>query len=95
MEQTVTTSERQMPKWVLALFPLLILILLLALFAMLDPLSFFSDAFPPLEELTIQRVLFPDRAQIQLEVINGAPDPVTISQVLVDDAYWQFTIAPL
>ena len=27
-------------------------------------------------------------------MINGAPDPVTIAQVLVDDAYWQFNIEP-
>jgi len=60
----------------------------------LDPLSFFRGAFPPLEELAIQRVTFPAPGSIRLEVINGGPDPVTIAQVTVDDAYWQFRISP-
>ena len=25
-------------------------------------------------------------------MLNDGPDPVTIAQVLVDDAYWQFTV---
>jgi zinc transporter ZupT len=94
MEQSVTATNERVPRWILALFPILILILLVALFALLDPLAFFSGSFPPLEELTIQRVTFPEQGQIRLELINGAPDPVTVSQVLVDDAYWHFTIDP-
>jgi zinc transporter ZupT len=39
-------------------------------------------------------VTFPENGRIQLNVINGGPDPVTIAQVLVDDAYWQYEIAP-
>jgi hypothetical protein len=31
---------------------------------------------------------------MQLDVINGGPDPVTIAQVQVDDAYWQYSITP-
>lgn len=31
---------------------------------------------------------------MEVDVINGGPDPVTIAQVLVDDAYWQFDIEP-
>ena len=31
---------------------------------------------------------------IELDVVNGGPDPITIAQVLVDDAYWQFTMEP-
>ncbi len=78
----------------LALFPLVLLVGLVALFIALNPLSFFTGAFPPLEQLTIQRVLFPEKNQIQVSVINGGPDPITIAQVLVDDAYWQYEIAP-
>lgn len=83
-----------MPKWVLATFPLVLLIILIILFFLLNPLTFFTGAFPPLEELTVQRVLFPEDGRIQLSVINGGPDPVTIAQVLVDDAYWNFEITP-
>jgi ZIP family zinc transporter len=49
--------------------------------------------FPPVEELTVERVtLTPDT--IQLTVVNGGPEPVTVAQVTVDDAFWNFTIEP-
>jgi zinc transporter ZupT len=79
-------------KWLLALGPLLLLLGLVVLFLALDPLNSFAGNFPPLEELTIQQVRFPAEGEIDLTVINGGPDPVTIAQVIVDDAYWQFTM---
>lgn len=94
MTQTANPLMNRIPKWLLALFPLLILIGLVVVFIRANPLAYFSGAFPPLEELSIQRVTFPEKGQIQLEVINGGPDPVHIAQVLVDDAYWQHTITP-
>jgi zinc transporter ZupT len=36
----------------------------------------------------------PAPGQIEVEVINDGPDEITIAQVLVDDAYWQFTMEP-
>ena len=27
--------------------------------------------------------------------MNGGPDPVTVAQVMVDEAFWQFTIEPV
>lgn len=94
MEQTLSTPASRIPKWVLAIFPILILFGLMVLFIAFEPLSFFTGDFPPLEELTIQQVTFPENGQIQLNVINGGPDPVTIAQVLVDDAYWHYQISP-
>ncbi len=92
MQNTNTTAKT--PRWIMALLPLVLLILLVVAFLTLNPLRFFTGAFPPLEELTIQQVRFPAEGMIELDVINGGPDPVTIAQVLVDDAYWQFTITP-
>lgn len=92
--QTERVERTKLPRWLLALGPLVLLILLVAGFLAFDPLSFFAGAFPPIEELVIQRVTFPEPGQIQLEVINGGPDPVTIAQVLVDDAYWQHEVEP-
>ena len=94
METTDKSAMTRLPKWVLAIVPLVLLILLVVAFLALNPLSFFTGAFPPLEDLTVQRVLFPQEGEIQLEVINGGPDPVTIAQILVDDAYWAYTIEP-
>lgn len=94
MTELTQSRTDKLPKWVLAIFPLALLIALIALFLALDPLSFFTGDFPPLEELTIQQVTFPENGRIQLSVINGGPDPVHIAQVLVDDAYWQYEITP-
>lgn len=49
---------------------------------------------PPVEKLSIQRVRLPEPNLIVLEAVNDGPEPVTIAQVLVDDAYWSFQIAP-
>jgi len=85
---------RRMPRWLLALLPLLLLGLLVAAFLALDPLRSFRGAFPPVETLSVQRVLFPAPGDVRLEVINGGPEPVTIAQVMVDNAFWQFTASP-
>ena len=94
MDNTTTLPKRTLPSWLLAVLPLLLLVTLVAGFLALDPLRYFQGAFPPLEELSVQRVLFPEPGSIRLEVINGGPDPVTIAQVTVDDAYWLHTIRP-
>lgn len=93
MAKNETTIPR-IPKWALALFPLILLVGLVVLFFAINPLAPFAGAFPPLEALSIQQVLFPEEGQIELTVINGGPDPVNIAQVLVDDAYWEFEIEP-
>jgi zinc transporter ZupT len=94
MQKSDSLITVAIPRWLLALLPLALLLGLIAAFLLLNPLAFFTGSFPPLEELSIQRVTFPQRGQIQLEVVNGGPDPVTIAQVLVDDAYWQHSITP-
>ena len=94
MQKTETLSTTTFPQWLLALGPLLLLAVIIAGFLLLDPLAYFTGRFPPLEEISIQQATFPEEGQIRLEVINGGPDPVTISQVLVEDAYWQFEISP-
>lgn len=94
MQNAATTLSNKLPNWVLAILPLALLIALIIAFLTLNPLAFFAGNFPPLEDLSVERVTFPEVDHIQLKVINGAPDPVTISQILVDDAYWQFTIEP-
>lgn len=94
MDQSITTTSNRWPKWLLAVLPLLALLGLIALFLALNPLSYFTGNVPPVEELSVQRVLFPEKGQIRLSVINGGPTPVTVAQVLIDDAYWTFTMSP-
>ena len=80
------------PRWVLGLLPLALLAGLVAFFFGADPTAPFRDAFPPVEDLTIERVSFPERGIMRIHVVNGGPEAVTIAQVVVDDAYWRFEI---
>ena len=77
----------------LALVPLVLLGLLVVVFLKTDPTSVLRASFPPIEELAFQRVTL-EPGLITLRVTNDGPDPLTIAQVMVDDAYWSFTIEP-
>lgn len=80
-------------RWFWGILPLLLLGVLVFALLRLGPLGVFQASFPPVEELTIDRVaLSPGR--IAVHVTNGGPQPVAIAQVLVDEAYWQFVIEP-
>lgn len=94
MQGTQSMRSSSWPQWLLGLIPLLLLIGIIGGFLLLDPLAFFTGRFPPLEQLSIQQVTFPDEGLVRLEVINGGPDPVNVVQVLVDEAYWQHEVRP-
>jgi zinc transporter ZupT len=83
----------RLPLWVSALLPVAALGLLLSIFAFSNPLALFSGDLPPVETLTVERILVTPTG-FEVHVLNGGPRPVTISQVMVDDAYWLHTIAP-
>ena len=84
--------RRGPPRWLLGILPLLVLGALLFAFVRIDPLSGLREEFPPVEELTVERAVLESPTGIVLTVRNGGPDPVTVAQVLVDEAYWNFTI---
>jgi zinc transporter ZupT len=52
-----------------------------------------GDAVPPVERLVVQRIELTEAGMVA-RVLNDGPDPVTIAQVQVDDAYWTFTSEP-
>ncbi len=79
--------------WIFGLLPLVLLAGLLAFFGIVGPAGVFEAAFPPVEELTIERIYF-DEDGIGVEVVNGGPETVTIAQVTVDEALWQFEAEP-
>ncbi len=79
-------------RWMLGLFPVVLLAILVAVFVRFDPTAPFRAAFPPVEELTVERVSFPESGVMRIRVVNGGPEAVTIAQVMVDEAYWRFRI---
>jgi ZIP family zinc transporter len=89
-----TTKQRWGSSTVLwALIPLLLLGVLLAVLVITGA-GLGARTAPPIEDLTIDRITLPAPDQIVVEVTNGGADPVTIAQVQVDDAYWEFEISP-
>lgn len=87
MSATATKS------WLLALMPLVLLAGLLAWIVASNPAETVRGEAPPLEVLAFSRVeLTP--AGFVVSVLNDGPDPVSIAQVQVDEAYWRFTQEP-
>jgi len=52
-----------------------------------------SDA-PPVEDLTVGRVTLPTENEFVVHVQNGGANPVTVEQVVVNDALWDFRVQP-
>ena len=86
-------SSSRIPLWVSALLPLVALALLLSVFAFGNPLALFTADLPPIEDLTFEQVRVVEDG-FEVTLINSGPDPVTVAQVLVDEAYWNYTIDP-
>ena len=85
---TATARAQRFPTWVMAALPALLIAGLIAAFVALDPIGRLREV-PAVEAIAIERTTL-DPGHIELRVRNDGPDPVTISQVLVDEAYWGF-----
>jgi len=77
----------------LALLPFVLLgVLVAAILATGGGLSHLAG--PPQEKLHIDRVQLPDPGTIRVRAVNEGPNTLTISQVMVDEAFWQFEVSP-
>jgi zinc transporter, ZIP family len=77
-----------LPLWVKGLGPLLLLAALVAVFLKVGPVGVFRKSFPPVEQLTIERIRLPAHGVMEVQIVNGGPEPVTVAQVMIDDANW-------
>ncbi len=87
-----TATAEQSTRWIFGLLPIVLLGALIVLLFRFGPLGVFQAAFPPVEALTIDRVAL-EPGRMRIHVTNGGPDRVTVAQVLVDEAYWQFEMS--
>jgi ZIP family zinc transporter len=83
-----TSSATGVPLWFKGLAPLVLLAILVAVFLRTGPAGVFRQCFPPVEELTVERIRLPQFGVMEVRVVNGGPEPVTVAQVMVDDANW-------
>jgi ZIP family zinc transporter len=81
----------RVPTWLAGLGPLALIGVLVTVFVVTDPIGSLREV-PPVEAVAVERTVF-DENLVTLELRNDGPDPVTIAQVLVNDAYWNFEMA--
>ena len=87
---TNATRARQVPNWVSSILPLVAIALLAIAFVILDPIGQLREV-PPIEALAVEQTTL-EEGSVELQVRNDGPDPVTISQVLVNDDYWAHSV---
>mgnify|MGYP000082528779 FL=1 len=90
--------------WLGAAVPLVLLGVVVAGFVLFPPFAGVQTG-EPLPDLTVTHATLPHDEAIVLHVTNSGADPLTVSQVQVNDAYWDFrmtvggqettTIAPM
>ena len=89
--ETVAVRVPSARVWTLAVLPLALLAGLLFILMRSGAAGVVQqEGVPPVEKLVVERAIL-GPSGIQLSVLNDGPDPVTIAQVTVDDAYWAFT----
>jgi zinc transporter, ZIP family len=89
--RAATVDElRGIPAWVLGLIPLVLIMSAIGAFALLDGPGLGDRRGPPAEELAVERTKLTPGV-IELTVRNDGPDPVTIAQAVVNDAFTQFS----
>jgi zinc transporter ZupT len=82
-------SDR-LPAWLLGLLPLALVALALAAFLALGGPGLGERPGPPVEELAVERTVL-EPGVIELTVRNDGPDPVSVAQVQVNDAFVSFS----
>lgn len=73
--------------------PLIVLALAFVWLLTTNPLTSFNNGAPPVENLTVERTIL-DQQGLRLLVRAGGSEPMTIAQVQVDAAYWEFMQDP-
>ncbi|QOF70481.1 metal transporter [Aminobacter sp. SR38] len=86
-----SASPRRALWWII--LPLLAFAAAIAVLVSTNPLARFNNGTPPVEDIAFERVILGSDG-IRVLVRAGGSEPMTIAQVQVDDAYWQFTQDP-
>jgi zinc transporter, ZIP family len=82
-------AVRRAPAWLLGALPLVLAAAAISAFAALGGPGLGERTGPPVEELAVERTVLKP-GEITLHVRNEGPDPVTVAQVTVNDAFADF-----
>ncbi|WP_338728958.1 metal transporter [Haladaptatus sp. DJG-WS-42] len=81
-----------LPRWLAAILPIALLALVIAGFFVATPFAGLQGSGAPLPDVSVTHHTIPNDDTIVLHVVNNGPEDVTISQVLVGDAYWNHQV---
>ena len=83
-------QKTRAPAWLLGILPVLVAASLATVFLVFNPIAELREV-APVEAIAFERTLLTEDG-VELHVRNDGPDPVTIAQVLVNDAYRHHTV---
>ncbi|MEP0498837.1 MULTISPECIES: metal transporter [Alphaproteobacteria] len=92
----ITATSTKTPIWrtlVWVILPLLVLAAAIWWLIATNPIARFDNGAPPVEALTVERTIL-DQNGLRLLVRAGGSEPMTIAQMQVDAAYWEFVQTP-
>lgn len=80
-------------KWLISgLIPLLLLIAVVG-WVMINGAGIEKDPAAPIEVLNIERIKTTNNG-FELSISNTGPESITLSQIIVDDSLWNFSVSP-
>ena len=88
--RAATAGGVRYPAWLLGLVPLVLIVAAVGAFTLLDGPGLGERRGPPAEELAVERTTLTPGV-IELTVRNDGPDAVSVAQVVVNDAFAQFS----
>ena len=88
--ETPSPSRPRLPAWALAAIPLALIVAALAALLIVGGDTLGERLGPPVEEIAVERTVL-RAGEIELTVRNTGPDPVTVAQMFVNDAYADYT----
>ncbi len=80
-----------LPRWIAAVLPVVLLAIILGIFLFSTPFAGVQSG-APLPDLTVTHATLPNDDTVVLHVVNNGPESVTVSQILVNEAYWNFEV---
>ncbi|MGQ0600069.1 MAG: ZIP family metal transporter [Anaerolineales bacterium] len=91
--KTNPTTSNGLKIWGLFLIPVVLLAGVIALFLYTSGAGLNVEPAAPIDSLSFERTILRE-GEIEFHVRNTGPEAVTLAQVIINDAVWQFEAAP-
>ena len=83
-------GSSKLPRWAIALGALTLVLVVLGAFGIFGRLTELRE-IPPVEAIAFERTVLTEDG-VEMKIRNDGPDEVTVAQLLINEAYWDFEI---